>query len=191
MDRKQPIPKTKVMARAAKYHQQYSATGWPMFTATQTDNRIALCRKALCPDRSLTLKFKNCYESELVAERYCKLRFLYGEYFTEHLKKINELGWGGEYKVPKIAPEGAFYPFVRCLERHRPADVGCIWIGTKHDYPRIYVNNMVADWLCPYTKMGHILTEPFALLGDVIQNWRRLSDKRLFPSLDLPLVPDL
>jgi hypothetical protein len=139
----------------------------------------------------LTVKFKDCYESELVAEKYCKLEFIYGEYFTEHLKKVNELAWGGLYRVPKNAPEGAFYPFIRCLERHRPTDTGCIWIGTKHEYPRIYVNNLVADWLCPYTKMGHILNEPFAPIGDVIQNWQRLSDKRLFPNLDLPPVPDL
>lgn len=179
------------MARAVKYHQQYSTTGWPLFTSSQTDNRIALCRKALCPNRSLTLKFKDCYESNFVAEKFCKIKFIYAEYFTEHLKKVSELGWGGLYKVPKLAPEGAFYPFIRCLEKHRPIDSGCIWMGTKAEYPRIYVDNRVADWLCPYSKMGYILTEPFEPLSSVIANWKKLSDKRLYPGLDLPPIPEL
>lgn len=179
------------MARAVKYHQQYSATGWPLFTSSQTDNRIALCRKSLCPDRSLTLKFKDCYESDSILQGLCKLSFVYGEYFTEHLKRIAELGWGGRYKVPKFAHEGAFYPFIRCVEGCRPVDSGCIWIGTKHDYPRIYVDNRVADWLCPYSGMGHILTEPFEPLSKVIANWDRLADKRFYPGLDLPPIPEL
>lgn len=139
----------------------------------------------------MTVKFKDCYESDSIAQRFCKLEFLYGEYFTENLKKIDELGWGGVFATPKFALEGAFYPFIRCLQRHRPTDIGCIWIGTKHEYPRIFVDNRVADWICPYSKMGHIMTEPFEPLGNVLTNWNRLSDKRMYPCLDLPPIPEL
>lgn len=179
------------MARAVQYHQRYSATGWPLFTSTQTDNRIALCKKSLCPDRSLRIKLKDCYQSDSDIEKLCKLKFIYSEYFSEHFKKVAELGWGGKFKTPKFAHEGAFYPFVRFVEGCRPIDQGCIWIGTKHEYPRIYVNNLVADWLSPYSGMGYILTEPFEPIGNVLNNWRRLSDKRFYPNLDLPVVPEL
>lgn len=179
------------MARTTKFHEQRSSTGWPVFSSTQTDNRIALCRKALCPNRSLTIKFKDCYDSLSSVESLCKLKFIYAEYFAEHFKKVNELGWGGRFSVPRNAHEGAFYPFIRCMERHRPVDSGCVWIGTRHEYPRIYVNNHVADWLCPYSRMGYILTEPFEPLSKVIANWDRLCDKRFYPDLDLPPIPEL
>lgn len=179
------------MGRTVRYYQKYTKDGWPLFTANQTDIRIALCRKALCIDRSLRIKFKDCYESDSAIVRHCKLKFLYGEYFTCNLSKINELGWGGVFKTPSQALEGAFYPFVRYIHGSKPIDTGCIWIGTKHEYPRIYVDNMVADWLCPYSKMGYVMTEPFEPLYRVIQNWRRLANRRLYPGLLLPPVPDL
>jgi hypothetical protein len=39
--------------------------------------------------------------------------------------------------------------------------------------------------------MGYILTEPFEPLSSVIANWKKLSDKRLYPGLDLPPIPEL
>jgi hypothetical protein len=179
------------MARGIRHHQRFTPFGWPLFTASQTDIRLALCRRALCPDRSLALRFKDCYESDSVVQQFCKLEFLAPQYFAENLLRVGELGWGGRYKVPRVALEGAFYPFIRCVVGHRPVDQGCIWIGTKHDYPRIFVNNHVADWLCPYSSSGHVMTEPFEPLPRVIANWGRLSNPRIFPCLLLPPVPDL
>lgn len=162
-----------------------------MFTANQTDIRIALCKKALCPDRSMIIKFKDCYQSEAHIESLSKTKFLSEEYFTEVAKSVIELGWGGKFATPKTALEGAFYPFVRCILKSRPVDSGIIWIGTKYEYPRIYVDNLVADWLCPYAKNGTVMVEPFEPLSRVIANWRRLSDRRLYPALLLPPTPDL
>ena len=53
------------MARTVRYHEMANKHGWPMFSSTQTDNRFALCKKALCPDRSLLVRLKDCYPSEL------------------------------------------------------------------------------------------------------------------------------
>lgn len=162
-----------------------------MFSPSQTENRIALCKSALCPDRSLIIKIKDCFASELETQKHCKLKFLSEEYFSENAKNITELAWGGKYKTPKYALEGAFYPFVRCIQRTRPVDAGIIWIGTRHEYPRIYVDNLVANWLCPYSRAGYVMTEPFEPIYKVLDNWRRLSDRRFFPDLLLPPVPDL
>jgi hypothetical protein len=179
------------MARGVKYHERFSKHGWPMFTTTQTDNRIALCKRALCPDRSLIIKFKDCYQSETEIQKFCKLRFLSEEYFTYHVKEVRALAWGGMFVKYKNALEGAFYPFVRCMKRTRPVDTGIIWIGTRHEYPRIFVDNMVANWLCPYSKGGHVMTEPFEPVYRVLDNWHRLSDRRFYPFLNLPPIPEL
>lgn len=179
------------MARAVKYHHKRNQYGWPLFTSNQTENRIALCRKALCPQRDLTLRFKDCYPSEQEIVKFCKLQFLSEEYFNENAKSIQEMGWGGCYKTPKSALEGAFYPFVRCIQRCRPIDTGIVWIGTKYEYPRIYVDNLVANWLCPYSEAGYVMSEPFEPLPRVLQNWSQLADRRRYPSLSLPPSPDL
>jgi hypothetical protein len=179
------------MARAVKYHEKKTKGGWPMFTSSQTDNRFALCKKALCPDRSLLVRFKDCYQSEEHIQEFCRLKFLSEEYFEYNVRDLKLLPWGGNYKVYKFALEGAFYPFVRCVQKTRPLDTGIIWIGTKHEYPRIWVDNSVANWLCPYSRGGHVMTEPFEPLYKVLDNWARLSDRRFFPFLNLPPVPDL
>lgn len=169
----------------------FGSGGWPILSSTQTENRIALCKRALCPDRSLIIRFKDCYECEEQSVEYRKTRFTSEECFNENAGKIRQLAWGGRYSAPKYAVEGAFYPFVRCMQRIRPVDDGIIWIGTRYEYPRIWLNNLVASWLCPYSSMGYVMTEPFEPICRVLENWTRLADKRLYPSLDLPPIPDL
>jgi hypothetical protein len=179
------------MSKRVKYHEMFNEYGWPVFSSSQTENRLALCKRALCETRRLTIKIKDCYRSELEAQKYCKLRFVSENYFSENAAGINELAWGGMYQTLRNGLEGGFYPFVRCIERNRPVDSGIIWLGTRHEYPRIYVDNLVANWLCPYSKSGSVLTEPFAPLPRVVEIWARLADRRLYPGLDLPPVPDL
>lgn len=179
------------MAKAVKYHNMRNKEGWNIFSKAQTDNRLALCKKALCADRSLTIKFKDCFQSDTEIQKYCKIRFLSEEYFNENAKLLAELAWGGRFKTPENALEGAFYPFVRCIMRTRPIDAGIIWIGTKHEYPRIYVDNLVANWLCPYSRSGIVMVEPFEPVGRVLDNWSRLADRRFYPDLMLPPLPDL
>jgi hypothetical protein len=179
------------MARAVKYHARTNKDGWPVFTKTQTDNRIALCKSALCPDRTLLIKFKDCYKDETEIAKFCKMRFLSEEYFDQNVKDLSKLAWGGVYTKYAFALEGAFYPFVRCIQRSRPIDTGVIWIGTRHEYPRVFVDNLVAHWICPYSRSGIVMTEPFEPLHRVLDNWQRLADRRFYPCLNLPPVPDL
>lgn len=178
------------MAKNVRFHQRSNENDWPVFTANQTDIRIALCRAALCPDKKMILRFKDCYQSDTDIEKFCKTEFLSEEYFNLLIDSLRGLAWGGKYKSPKCALEGAFYPFVRCVKRVRPIDSGIIWIGTRYEYPRIWIDNMVATWLCPYSKGGHVMVEPFEPLHRVLDNWARLSDRRFFPFLDLPPVPE-
>lgn len=179
------------MARAPQYHARLNSDGWPIFTSTQTENRIALCKKALCPDRTMLIRFKDCYQDERQIAKFCKLKFLSGEYFDQNLNDVSQLAWGGLYRNYRFALEGAFLPFVRCVRSVRPMDHGAIWIGTRHEYPRIFVNNLVAHWLCPYSRAGYVMVEPFEPLGRVLENWQRLADRRFYPGLNLPPVPDL
>ena len=171
-----------------KHRVQLNKYGWPLFTASQTENRIALCKEALCPTRELIIRFKNCYENDLSIQRRARLTATSRQEFSEILAEINERGWGGEYCTYKQALEGAFYPFVRCSGR-KPVDTGAIWIGTRYDYPLIFVDNSVANWVCPYTKSGKVMSEPFEPYARVVQNWGRLSNRKLYPSLNLQPVP--
>lgn len=181
------------MARAIrKFHVREirNKYGWAVISKPQTQTRLALCREALCGNsRSLRLKFKRCYDSDLVIQKHARLKFTSTEDFQSTYEDIDQYGWGGEYMKIETALEGAFYPFVR-VRGGTPIDCGAIWIGTFHDFPKIYVDNLVANWLCPYTKSGLVVTEPFEPLARVLENWNRLANSTLFPALELePVAP--
>ena len=149
-----------------------------------------LCREALCAnDRSLRLKFKDCYENELAVQRHARLRFQSVEQFNAVYQEIEQYGWGGRYIKIEESLVGAFYPFVR-VRGSKPVDTGAIWIGTFEDFPKIYVDNLVANWICPYTRGGLVMREPFEPVGRVLANWERLANGALYPALDLdPIAP--
>ena len=179
------------MTKNTRHHSFFNENGWSLFSSSQTDNRLALCKRALCCTRKLTIKLKDCYASDAVAQKYCKMKFTSVDSFDENAKELSQLAWGGRFRTPVKALEGGFYPFVRCIQRTRPIDAGIIWIGTRYEYPRVYVDNLVAHWLCPYTPTGSVMVLPFAPLPHVIEGWQRLSDRRQYPSLSLPPVPNL
>jgi hypothetical protein len=174
--------------QSKKHYEQLNKYGWPVFSKAQTDNRLALCKQAICQGRKYVIRFKRWYNTELDIQKHAKLRTTSRQEFTEILEEINQFGWGGIYCQIEQAIEGGFYPFVRC-SGNKPIDTGAIWIGTRHDFPLIYINNTVADWICPYTKSGNVMTEPFDTLPQVVQNWHRLSNRKLFPSLRLQPLP--
>jgi hypothetical protein len=171
----------------AKIRQLFTESGWPVFTTTQTETRIALCRAAICPQGKYRIKFKKIYQKQNDETKFARTTFPAKQEIEQLTLEIELLPWGGEYSTYKQAPEGAFYPFVRS-KGPGPIDTGIIWIGTKYDFPKIYIGNTVANWLCPYNSSGTVMTEPFAPLADVITNWSKLADKRFFPMLDLPPV---
>jgi hypothetical protein len=108
--------------------------------------------------------------------------------FTKQYFELNQKAWGGEYlDYDKItAPEGAFFPFVRTrFNSHQPIDEGCIWIGNMSEFPRIYVNNSVARWTCPYSKCGFVRKEPFLPMAEARKILPRLMNKVIYPDLDV------
>lgn len=134
------------------------------------------------------LRFKHWHRSDMDLQKYARLSPTSREDFTERMQEMSQFGWGGQYWKPEVALEGAFYLFVRCNGR-KPIDTGAIWIGTRYDFPLIYVDNSVANWICPYTRTGRVMTEPFEPIHRVIENWARLSNRKLYPSLNLQPLP--
>lgn len=118
--------------------------------------------------------------------------FLHAEIFTEQYVKLYKRSWGGLYKTfdsQFSAPEGAFFPFVRTrFKSHTPVDEGCIWIGTIHEYPLIFVHNSVANWVCPYSPGGFVRTEPFLPYHEAKKIVSRLSNKKIYPDLDVTVI---
>lgn len=172
----------------SKFHKRYSDSGRLIFTKTQTDNRFALCKAALIPTRGHSIRFKKIYDSIEEIEKFCLLDFNQNV-FTKNLLKISQIAWGGEFEKydADYSPEGAFYPFVRFTGRSfTPVDTGAIWIGARDCYPRIFVDNGVADcWVEPYSRSGLVMTEPFQTFPDVSKNLNRLSNRAIYPMLDI------
>lgn len=172
-----------------RYYEKFSESGWGLFTKSQTDNRFALCKAALCPTTSLCLRFKAVYKSQEEVERFCRTKFVAPELFTKSYAEIEELGWGGRYMNydKGYASYGAFYPFVRTAgtRSFRPVDTGCIWIGTDREYPLIFLRNGVATWISPYSPGGYVRSEPFIQWPTIRNHIKSLSDKRIYPDLDI------
>lgn len=103
--------------------------------------------------------------------------------------RLNELGYGGEFEKydKQYCPEGALYPFVRVRGRkkYEIIDTGCIWVGTRFEYPRIFVDNDVANWLCPYSQGGSVRIDPFRPYFQVIQIMPKLMNKYHHPDIEL------
>lgn len=169
------------------FHKRYSESGRLIFTKSQTDNRFALCKAALCPTRKYSIRFKAIYEDQEHIEDFAKLEFDEIAFFRT-ISKLYQIGWGGKFdKYDKdSAPEGAFYPFVRFQGvGYIPIDTGTIWIGARDCYPRIFVDNGVANWIEPYSRSGLVMTEPFDIHSEVVKNMKRLSNKAIFPMLEI------
>lgn len=176
------------MSQARKpFHKKYSDSGKLIFTKSQTDNRFALCKAALCPTRKYSIRFKAIYAEQSEIEAFSRLEF--DEIaFLRNLVKLHEIGWGGKFKKyeKEYSPEGAFYPFIRFRGAgYIPIDTGAIWIGARDCYPRIFVDNGIANWIEPYSRSGSVMTEPFDIYSEVSKNMKRLSNKAVFPMLDI------
>jgi len=149
---------------------------------TQAEARIALCKEALSQPR-LVSRLKACYRSEEEVDDWRKPVFTSAEDFTRHSKGIElELGWPGTFEKYELSPclEGAIYPFMRYrgYSTRFPIDSGFIWIGNKHCFPRIWVDNGFSAWQEPYDKNGIVQTFPFLPASELQDQLDRLG-KRL------------
>jgi hypothetical protein len=160
-------------------------------TQAQVKKRLSLCREALSNDKSYSTRFKSIYESGEDVERNAMKEFEIAGLFTDRYFQLQQRAWGGiyvNYDQTEL-PEGAFLPFVRTrFNSHAPIDEGCVWIGSSTEFPLIYVANSIAKWACPYSKMGFVRTEPFLPFHEARKVIQRLSDKRLYPDLDVSFI---
>lgn len=109
---------------------------------------------------------------------------------SDRYEKLDQVGYGGKFEKyeKQYCPEGALFPFVRVRGRKnfQFIDTGCIWIGTRFEYPRIFVRNEVANWLCPYSPGGYVRKDPFRPYHQVIQILPRLMNKAHHPDIEIP-----
>lgn len=172
------------------YNLRRTELGGYAFSLTQTDIRFALCKESLLFEKSVSIGLKKIYGSirdiELCAITECDSV----DELADRYEKLNALGYGGEFaKYDKqYCPEGALFPFVRFKGRKNLEliDEGCIWIGSRFEYPRIFVANEVANWLCPYSQGGTVRIDPFRPYFQVVQILPKLMNKHHHPDIDLP-----
>jgi hypothetical protein len=101
---------------------------------------------------------------------FCCLKWQSHVEFDNIYTNISALGWGSQYKnyMEETVPEGAFFPFVRMRRRSKLiVDTGCIWIGSRGSYPRIYVDNRFCRWYFPMSLSGVVIREAFVPFGEI------------------------
>ena len=171
-------------------HQTQS--GHFIFNKMQSQARLRLCKDALRGIRCW-LRFKDIYRSQEEAAKYAIQTFIGPETFDAHLQEIEcELGWNGKsnsYENAGLA-EGGFYPFARCKGSHGAnlIDMGCIWIGNRHCYPRIYVDNELAWWDEPYDLNGELAQFPFLPYSELHSKMHKLRNAKFRSRYKLELV---
>jgi hypothetical protein len=143
----------------------------------------------LLHENGIILRFKKIYGSLRDIELCALTEFDSIEELSDRYERLNSLGYGGEFFKPDTvsSPEGGLYPFlrVRGRKRYEFIDSGCIWIGTKFEYPRVFVDNEIANWFCPYSPGGVVRREPFLPYAKAIQIMPRLLNRNRYADLDI------
>jgi hypothetical protein len=171
-----------------RFQERYSDSGHFYFSLTQVDNRFALCKECLRFKKGVKIRLRRVYASTQDVERsavveYRSVRDLHTRYFDLAVRAD-----GGEYyKYDKsYCPEGSLFPFVRtAASSFVPIDTGCIWLGTRFEHPRIFVDNQVAKWISPYSPGGFPRLDPFRPYSEVIDIFSKLMNQSRYPDLDL------
>lgn len=176
--------------RLAQRFQVYQGeTGHFYFNRTQSDNRFALCKASLLYEKGVILRFKKIYASTRDIELCSLIDFDSVDQLKERYDRLEELGYGGEFeKYDKmVAPEGALFPFLRVRGRvkYEFIDSGCIWIGSKFEHPRIFVDNSVAHFFSAYSPGGTVRTEPFLPYVKIVQMMPQLLNRNRYADLEI------
>lgn len=172
-----------------QFRERWSERGHYYFSLTQVDNRFALCKACLLYNNSVYLKFKGIYDTYLEIEKYAITDYTDLDQLTARYKYIDTFGYGGVHKKydRSYCPEGALFPFIRSRARSRVdlIDTGCIWLGTRFEYPRIYVENKVATWVSGYSPGGFPRTDPFLPYDKIRDVLPKLMNKSYHSDLDI------
>lgn len=174
------------------YNLRLTELGGYAFSLTQTDVRFALCRESLLFEKGISIGLKRIYGSFKDIELCAVTEFNSVDELSTRYDRLNALGYGGEFaKYDKqYCPEGALFPFVRYrgLKKIEVVDEGCIWVGNRFEYPRIFVANEVANWVCPYSEGGTVRVDPFRPYYQVIGMMSKLMNKHHYPDLNLSSI---
>lgn len=175
-----------------KFQGRFGESGHFYFSLAQTESRFALCKEALLYERVVNLKFKKIYGSMRDVELCSIAEYESVGELSARYNKLDQLAYGGEFEKydKQYCPEGALYPFVRVKGRknYEIVDTGCIWVGTRFEYPRIFVDNDIANWLVPYSPGGFVRKDPFRPYAQVIQIMSKLTNTAHHPDLDMPTI---
>lgn len=175
-----------------RFHGRFGESGHYYFSLTQTDNRLALCKECLLFEKKVKIRFKKIYESLLDMEQCAITEFSDVRELTKRYQRLDELAFGGEFFPYEkgYLPEGALLPFVRVrgTKRYEIIDTGCIWAGSKYEYPRIFVDNDVANWVCAYSPGGYARKEPFLPYDKIIDILPKLMHKKNYSDLQIETV---
>jgi hypothetical protein len=134
------------------------------------------------------IRLKQVYAGQQEIEKWAITEYSHPRLFDEHLLSLEcELGWNGGTHAYHNSPcvEGSFYPFVRYrgISGSSILDTGCIWIGNRYCFPRIYVDNTLAWWDEPYDKKGEIARDPFLpyfALAEKLQSFLSKNSRKLY-----------
>jgi len=164
-------------------------SGFYSFNKTQAFLRFSLCREALSQKKRFTVKYKHIYQEGTIAEQYAVPEFAGAEVFNAIYNELLLLGWGSRFYNYDKRPcaEGSFYPFIR-YSGHKAKNVvdqGCIWIGGRSVYPRIYLDNHYANWFKPINRSGHVRLKPFLPLGEIQTELMKLRNRKIIQSLTI------
>lgn len=174
------------------YQERFSDTGHYYFSLTQVDIRFSLCKESLLFEHGIYLYFKKVYRSLRDIEECAVLRGDNKRKLRERYRSLEDLGFGGKFKKydKEYCPEGAMFPFVRARGRRKLdiLDTGCIWLGTRFEYPLVYVDNGVADWVSCYSQTGRVRKDPFRPYYQVVDLVPKLCDKEKYPDLNVDLL---
>jgi hypothetical protein len=163
-------------------------SGFYAFNKTQAFLRFSLCKEALSQNKRFILRYKHVYQAGVTPEFFAVDKFIDNDVFDAIYQQIDTLGWGSRfYNYDKqVCVEGSFYPFIRYSGRKvkNVVDQGCIWIGGRSVYPRIYVDNSYCRWFKPIDKAGNIRLKPFLPLSDIQQELSKLRNQKIIDSLE-------
>jgi hypothetical protein len=122
---------------------------------------------------------------------FCALKWNSHAEFSDIYARVSALGWGSKFQdyMSSTVPEGSFFPFVRMRKRGRGVvreiiDTGCIWIGSRGSYPRIYVGNRFCKWYYPMSFSGRVLKEPFVPFGEIRLHMNYLKSEKTIKMLE-------
>lgn len=161
-------------------------TGEVVFSKSQSKLRFQMCKEAL-GSPAYKIKFKYCYEDLEEMQSHACGAFVSHEVFDSIYHSTDSLGWRSKFYdySNEACVEGSFFPFIRSKGKvSNLVDTGCIWIGARNSYPRIFVDNTFCRWYFPIDSAGNIVTKAFLPYRDAVNYSSYLTNDLIISMLE-------